>query len=297
MSIAGKLSDMSLTDLLQTMALSRKSGVLEVRHGDETAWLGVREGLIVRVADSCGDLDRERVLRASRIADSDSDEVESCLWNAAVGAVLTLMEWEAGEFTLDTNADPTGAWPGPPGVFLTQPLPSEYLLLEGARLEDEEQRAPVDAEPTTPRPPPPEAAPEPEVPRPAALVVVDRDPKLLEALKRTFSSCDLPVHFFQSTADGFERLKHYVVRGELPAVLIGEGNTRPLARYEDRVDVVITRLRRMAPGVRVVLISEGKPRRKPLADREIRRVDPQGTDTDSFHAFLQEIANALGVRA
>ena len=88
MSIAGKLADMSLTELLQTMALSRKSGVLEIRHGDEAAWLGVREGLIVRVADSGGDLERGRVLAASKVEDSESEAAESCLWNAAVGAVL-----------------------------------------------------------------------------------------------------------------------------------------------------------------------------------------------------------------
>lgn len=296
MSIAGKLADMSLTELLQTMALSRKSGVLEVRHGNETAWLGVREGLIVRVADSGGDLERGRVLAASKVADAESDAAESCLWNAAVGAVLTLMEWHAGEFTLDTSADPSGTWPGPQGVFLSQPLPSEYLMLEGARMEDEEQNTPADPGPPTMAPAAP-AAPAARVPRPAAVVVVDRDPKLLEAVKRTLTSGDLPIHIFQSTADGFERLKHYVVRGELPAVLIGEGDTRPLARYEDRVDVVITRLRRMAPGVRVVLLREGKARLAAMADCEIARLDPEKTESHVFEAFLQKVADALGVCA
>jgi hypothetical protein len=295
MSIAGKLADMSLTELLQTMALSRKSGVLEIRHGDEAAWLGVREGLIVRVADSGGDLERGRVLAASKVEDSESEAAESCLWNAAVGAVLTLMEWEAGEFTLDTSADPSGTWPGPQGVFLSQPLPSEYLMLEGARMEDEEQNMPADTGPPTMAPAP--AAPPGRGPRPAAVVVVDRDPKLLEALKRTLVSGDLPIHIFQSTADGFERLKHYVVRGELPAVLIGEGDTRPLARYEDRVDVVIARLRRMAPGVRVVLLREGEARLAASADCEIARLDPGKTESHVFEAFLRKVADALGVYA
>jgi hypothetical protein len=56
MSLAGNLSDLSLPELLQLVAMSRKTGALEVcSEQGGVAWLGVRNGSIVRVALERGD--------------------------------------------------------------------------------------------------------------------------------------------------------------------------------------------------------------------------------------------------
>ena len=139
MSLAGNLSDLSLPELLQVVALSRKTGALEIcsEHGG-VAWLGLRDGGIVRVALEDGDLERDQILkRAGLPGDPNSDVAEATLWDAAVQAILRIFEWTEGDFTFEPLDDPTLQWRGPQGILLPSPLSPEFLALEGARLEDE----------------------------------------------------------------------------------------------------------------------------------------------------------------
>jgi len=139
MSLAGNLSDLSLPELLQVVALSRKTGALEIcSEQGGVAWLGLRDGGIVRVALEDGDLDRDLILKRAGMGDDpDSDVAEATLWDAAVQAILRIFEWTEGDFTFQPLDDPAVQWRGPKGILLPSPLSPEFLALEGARLEDE----------------------------------------------------------------------------------------------------------------------------------------------------------------
>src|SRR5262245_7817839 len=138
MSLAGNLSDLSLPELLQVVALSRKTGALEICSEGGVAWLGLRDGGIVRVALEGGDLDREVILEKAGFKEGgDSDVAAAMLWDAAVQAILGIFDWSEGEFTFEPLDDPALQWRGPQGILLPSPLSPEFLALEGARLEDE----------------------------------------------------------------------------------------------------------------------------------------------------------------
>src|SRR5262245_8601634 len=137
MSLAGNLSDLSLPELLQVVALSRKTGALEICSEGGVAWLGLRDGGIVRVALEGGDLDRDAILEKAGLGEGSSDVAAAMLWDAAVQAILGIFDWSEGEFTFEPLDDPALQWRGPQGILLPSPLSPEFLALEGARLEDE----------------------------------------------------------------------------------------------------------------------------------------------------------------
>ena len=57
MSLAGRLEDLSLGDILQIVYLSRRSGTIEIRDGDQLTVLAIRKGLIVAAGTpGCPDL-------------------------------------------------------------------------------------------------------------------------------------------------------------------------------------------------------------------------------------------------
>lgn len=138
MSLAGSLSDLALPELLQVVALSRKTGTLEICSEAGVAWLGLRDGGIVRVASEDGALNAHELLKQLGFeGEPGSDMAAAALWDAAVAAILRVFEWVEGEFTFEADEDPTEAWRGPEGIILPTALSPEFLALEGARLEDE----------------------------------------------------------------------------------------------------------------------------------------------------------------
>lgn len=381
MSVAGNLSDLTLTELLQTIALSRKSGTLEICADPGVAWLGLREGGIVRVALSDADLARESVLKSAGLrSDSPSDEIEACLWEAAVSAILGLFDWREGEFTFSPDEDPFEVWRGPEGLTLPTSLSPEFLALEGARLEDEAEEAaervpretpppsivepspnppqsvvgePADPAPElelepepqpervvvdpAPREPGPrvaepdsrpaepelrsdhperppvqrerrvepdrgglEAAPErstapvDRAPSPSAvatrepvgiLIAVDPELPLLEVIKAQLAPTGVRVHIFQRPEDGLERIKQYLIRGELPVVLIGHALPPPGWR------AFTQRVRRMVPKIRVLLLrapgSEPLTERGPRPDAVLRRYDLVREDSKRLIEYIR----------
>jgi hypothetical protein len=307
MSLGGRLSDFSLPELLQVVALSRKTGALEIcaEHGG-VAWLGLRDGGIVRVALDDGSLDREQVL-AKRGLDSASApraQVDAILWETALDALLGLFEWREGEFTFEPCADPTASWRGPEGIVLPSPVSPEYLALEGARLADESEpslpsvRTPTPARsplsPAAAVPAPPVVAPPPAPARSGRPVIcVDRDLRLLEQIKGGLGGA-APVHIFQDSASALNRLKQYVLRGDLPALIVGSDLEDPLdprrglgwRRFAERV-------RALSPRVRIAVIADQAG--DSTGDIAWLRRPPAGraTDTD-MRAFLETLRGALG---
>lgn len=349
MSVAGNLADLTLSELLQTIALSRKSGVLEICSEHEIAWLGLRDGQIVRVALSDTNLCREKVLdRAGLDETAPGDSVEACLWEASVNAVLRLFEWRTGEFTFNPDQDPEQTWRGPEGLLLPTSLSPEFLALEGARQEDEgafhgevshlideidvpqlrsdvqtEQgggssearehaaedlatRAPPDRSAANAggtdsaaaeRSPGEERVEEPALERATPSVVIAVDPALdlLEVIKRSLARWGVSVHIFQQPQDALERVKHYLVRGEVPAIVVGgeigkfDGTRGGWANFA-------TRVRRMVPKVRIVVLGAPRVPDSGPADAALPRLDLQRASQAERDDFLQRVGEALGLR-
>jgi uncharacterized protein DUF4388 len=413
MSLAGNLSDLSLPELLQVVALSRKTGALEIcSEAGGVAWLGLRDGGIVRVALESGDLDRDEILKKAGLdAGGDSDVAAAMLWDAAVQAILGIFDWSEGDFTFEPLDDPALQWRGPQGILLPSPLSPEFLALEGARLEDEnaareagadadddalaafdpepeasdddaeeeaedadevEEVEVEEAEPEDPdeadeaedepieaaaeapviEPPPEDEAPpelgaipsvrlpaeddtpirlardsrtphvsrpsiadpdativaagpfvsdEPvttEVARPApqlpaSLICIDPDLPLLERLKSGLADKPVRVHIFQSPADALARFKQYVVRGEIPGVLLGSAVEDPLdARQGLGWRRFAGRLLAIAPRLRLVVLAKTGESVAAPGLSVVQRPQPRAVASD-VERFLRAVCDAL----
>jgi len=260
MGLGGRLSDLNLAELLQVVALSRKTGVLKISgergHG---ICLGLRDGWIVRVAREDGSLDSERALEKRGITPGDDPERrDAVLSEIAFDAVLDLFDWRDGAFTFEPGPDPSSEWCGPGGLLLGSPISPEFLALEGARLADESSLPSLRTKPAAPAVPTPEVpspAPAPRQPRP--VICVDRDLRLLEQIKRSLGGTGEPVHIFQDSASALNRLKQYVLRGDLPTLVLGSDLEDPLdprkglgwKRFAERVHA-------LSPRVQIAVIAE-----------------------------------------
>ncbi|HTO52058.1 MAG TPA: DUF4388 domain-containing protein [Myxococcota bacterium] len=425
MSLAGNLSDLSLPELLQVVALSRKTGALEICSEEGgVAWLGLRDGGIVRVALESGDLNRDEILKKAGLAEGgDSDVAAAMLWDAAVQAILNIFDWHEGDFTFEPLDDPAIQWRGPQGILLPSPLSPEFLALEGARLEDENAASNVDvvfegedsaaasespaeaddaededeadeedvaeeeggdeaeveeaeieveaeAAPAPVAPiiePPPEEEPappelealpsQPEPPEspdddtplrlsrsgrgheplrpdardpdatiaqaipvlthpakpaaaakpgatpatrpaaaralPASLICIDGDLPLLERMKAGLAGKPIRVHIFQSPNDALARFKQYVIRGEIPAVVLGSGVEDPLdARQGLGWRRFAGRLLAISPRLRMVVLAKVNENVAAPGWTVIQRPEarPQAADVDRF---LRALCDAL----
>ncbi len=303
MSLAGNLSDLSLPELLQLVAMSRKTGALEIcSEQGGVAWLGVRSGSIVRVALEHGDLEREQILkRAGLSVDSPSDLVEATLWEAAVQAILRVFEWTQAEFTFEPLDDPVRQWRGPAGILLPSPLSPDFLALEGARLHDENASAralsagSVQPEDTTRVY---EGPPVVEAPPPSALICVDADLSMLERLKRGLQSEGTRIHIFQSATDALQRFRQYLASGETPALIVGSMIEDPFdAHRELGWRRFAGRVLGLSPRVRVVVVARVGERVAAPGIAVVCRPDPRHASERDHQRFVAEIGRALAVLA
>jgi len=67
MELSGDLSDFALTDILQILALSRKSGTLSLQSGELCGTIVIERGRITHAAVDTGDSFAERLVRENRI--------------------------------------------------------------------------------------------------------------------------------------------------------------------------------------------------------------------------------------
>jgi len=109
--IQGRLEEMSILDLMQSLEMGQKSCALTIRHGDETCQLYFSSG-------QCTD---------AKLGATDGE-----------AAVFQAVKWPAGEFEIDFNSGPARS---------TISRSTTGLLMEALRLVDEEQR---DGEDSTP---------------------------------------------------------------------------------------------------------------------------------------------------
>ena len=117
--IQGRLEEMSMLDLMQSLEMGQKSCRLAIQHGGETCEMFFASG-------QCTD---------ARLGSTDGE-----------AAVFQAVRWADGAFEIDFNAGPTRA---------TISRTTTGLLMEALRLMDEGQRdAEDDAENQTPEPAP-----------------------------------------------------------------------------------------------------------------------------------------------
>ena len=108
-AMQGRLEEVGLPDILQLCATTRKSGVLQIRHGTARAVIHLGSGRVTRAA-----IDGREGL-------------------APLEVFVELVQWAEGSFELDL---PTGE--PPPGPALD--VPGEGLLMDALRVLDERGR-------------------------------------------------------------------------------------------------------------------------------------------------------------
>lgn len=159
MALRGTLGDFSLTDILQLIGLQRKTGRLVLRRGEEEITVGVDNGRVVSAESSLrpaeqrigqllvrtGALTEDRLEEAIRRQKAtlqrlghvlvergwvDRETLQRQLGLQITDTIYDLFRWKDGEYDFH---------PGPVDwdrAFI-EPIPSENLLMEGARMLDE----------------------------------------------------------------------------------------------------------------------------------------------------------------
>ncbi len=200
MSLIGNIEDLSLPDILQIISLSKKSGLLTIRRGEEEGHIYLRQGKVILTF--CPSIKRNLgsiLLEKGSIQKSDLSVAlekqkegggEKLLGNILVemGAldrgtldqvvqeqieesIFYFLTWDEGTFKFDLREVDTRHEVGiDPNVVISQKgIDTQWLILEGTRMLDEHRRmgtVPV-----------PEAAPEEgdEAETPSVIVLVDDD--------------------------------------------------------------------------------------------------------------------------
>jgi hypothetical protein len=167
MSLAGKLEDLALSDIFQILSVGRKTGTLIIKGSKGSAIIVFRNGMIVRAETD--DLEKslgENLLGAGLIKDTVfhlAEEVKKKLPSKSLSEVLfdlgavnkgileqvtrkrienvifRLLLWEDGDFQFELDdLDLEGkTCLTDLGWELGKGLSPEYLLMEGARVQDE----------------------------------------------------------------------------------------------------------------------------------------------------------------
>lgn len=171
MSLAGRLEDLALSDVFQILSVGRKTGTLIVNGGKGSALIVFKNGLIVRAETS--DIDKslgDYLMSAGLVKDTminmavevkkklpskstaeilfdlgsiSKDSLDKVTKKRVEKVIYRLMLWEDGDFQFElddldienkTNLSDFG-WE------MSKGLNPEYLLMEGARVQDEASQA------------------------------------------------------------------------------------------------------------------------------------------------------------
>ena len=129
---------------------------------------------------------------------------------------------------------------------------------------------------------------------PASLICIDPELPLLERLKAGLADQPIRVHIFQSANDALARFKQYVIRGEVPAVVLGSGIEDPLdARQGLGWRRFAGRLLAIAPRMRIVIVSRPGENVAAPGLAVVRRPEPRAPAAD-VEAFLSNVREQLG---
>jgi hypothetical protein len=132
---------------------------------------------------------------------------------------------------------------------------------------------------------------------PASLICIDSDLPLLERLKGGLAGQPIRVHIFQSPADALARFKQYVVRGEIPAVVLGSGVEDPIdARQGLGWRRFAGRMLAIAPRMRLVVLAKMNEKVAAPGLVVLNRPEARPKPGDVEH-FLRALTHALATGA
>ena len=171
MSLAGRIEDLGLPDIFQILSIGRKTGTLIIKGSKGSALIVFKKGMIVRAETD--DLQRslaENIMAAGLIKDTVlhlAEEVKKKLPSKSLAEILfdlgavnksmleqvtrkrieniiyRLLLWEDGDFQFELDDLDIGEKTALTdlGWELGKGLSPEYLLMEGARVQDESTRS------------------------------------------------------------------------------------------------------------------------------------------------------------
>jgi len=200
MSLEGRLEDLGLSDIFQIISLSKRSGVLTLIRKEGTGRLVFTQGQVIfATSDTRNRLgytlvkkgivtndDLEYALRVQKGRGSmkpigtlllemgaiSQENLEHEIREHIIHIVKDLLSWNTGSFHFELGPATEEE------VVLRQGLNTEFLLLEGARLQDEDQKA-------KPEPAPPRAIPaasKPKAPDDLEMTQVSSPPRSYETV-------------------------------------------------------------------------------------------------------------------
>ena len=171
MSLAGRLEDLGLADIFQILSIGKKTGTLTIKGSKGEALIVFKHGMIVR--GETDDLEKslaDNILEAGLIKDTvlhlaaevkkqlpsksmaeilfdlgavNKNILEQLTKRRIEGVICRLLYWEDGYFQFELDdldiADKTSL--SDLGWELGKGLSPEYLLMEGARVQDESAQA------------------------------------------------------------------------------------------------------------------------------------------------------------
>jgi hypothetical protein len=88
------------------------------------------------------------------------------------------------------------------------------------------------------------------------LIAIDPDLDALEWMKTALTDSFPRIHIFQRCQSGIDRIRQYLGRGELPAVLLSAQAHADPAIAADGLGVLVARLRAQAPHMPIIVIYE-----------------------------------------
>jgi hypothetical protein len=175
MSLAGRLEDLGLADIFQILSIGKKTGTLTIKGSKGSALIVFKHGMIVR--GETDDLEKslaDNILDAGLIKDTvlhlaaevkkklpsksmaeilfdlgavNKNLLEQVTKRRIEGVICHLLYWEDGHFQFELDdldiADKTSL--PDLGWELGKGLSPEYLLMEGARVQDESAQSPFAA--------------------------------------------------------------------------------------------------------------------------------------------------------
>jgi DNA-binding NarL/FixJ family response regulator len=170
-SLIGNLEDLSLPDILQIISLSKKSGVLNIRRGDEEGKIYLRQGKVILTSSvknkrNIGKLLMDKRLVSQQQLDEalaaqrhggmkellgnqlikmgflDQEGLEQIVREQIEESVYYFLTWRDGTFKFDLKGvDDRLEVEIDPQIIISQTgIDTQWLILEGTRLLDERQR-------------------------------------------------------------------------------------------------------------------------------------------------------------
>jgi len=281
------------------------------------------EPTVDRVLSSARASGRDAVEAVAECTELGAEQLRSLRREQVERAVLRMFRWRTGEFSFEFTYEIPGC-EAEPGLAIG--INPQYLTIEATRLCDEERAedgdecwvldddaarsgasAPNDAREALARArcaaldagetsaPPVDSAAH-ELP---PLVVMDSELRTLEWLKSELSPLFARVHIFQNCECGVARIRQYLGRGEVPAVLVSSRVSAASLNGATDTGELVRRLRAQAPRMPILVLRDAGSDTAGLdaADAVVAR-PPSGLLTDprqqgQAEALAQELRSAL----